>query len=169
MFFSFLRIENIVAEQQEERDVEDDGSDGGFSSSGSKTLQKCPATLRTTDVQLDLSTLTCVRGICNNFLLQQDPLTGHLTLLPVHISVLQPITGREALNGEQLKKKSTKPSFENIDNKSDCAINRESSVSPETQCVTSHIIHLIRHQFDFDGHVEKDDEDLAVGNSNLTF
>ncbi|XP_056617099.1 kinase non-catalytic C-lobe domain-containing protein 1 isoform X2 [Triplophysa dalaica] len=162
------RIENILPEQCEERDV----VDGDFSSSSSKTLQNSPASPQASDIQPDLSTLTCVCGICYNFLLQQDPLTGHLTLLPVHIAMLQPITGQESLSGGRLIKKSE----EDIKNKSD--INRESSVSPErrnvkvhpeTQSVSSQrhsciqqITHLLRHQFIFDGHLENGSEDLAV-------
>lgn len=147
--------------------------DGDFSSSSSKTLRNSPASPQASDIQPDLSTLTCVRGICNNFVLHQDPLTGHLTLLPVHIAMLQPITGQESLSGGRLIKKSE----EDIKNKSD--INRESSVSPErrnvkvhpeTQSVSSQrhsciqqITHLLRHQFIFDGHLENGSEDLAMG------
>lgn len=117
---------------------EHDGSDGDISLSSCETLQT------------DLSTLTCVHGACNNFLLQQDPLTGHLTLLPVHIAV--PITGQKSLSDDNMR------------NKSD--IKREGSVSPERtkgqiQSVTSercsclqHIIDLLRHQLIFEGHLE---------------
>lgn len=37
--------------------------------------------------------VSCSTGSYNNFLLQQDPQSGHLTLFPVHIAVSQPITG----------------------------------------------------------------------------
>lgn len=37
--------------------------------------------------------VSCSTGVYNNFLLQQDPLSGRLTLFPVHIAVSQPITG----------------------------------------------------------------------------
>ncbi|KAG7333906.1 hypothetical protein KOW79_002313 [Hemibagrus wyckioides] len=37
--------------------------------------------------------VACSAGIYNNFLLQQDPHSGRLTLFPVHIAVSQPITG----------------------------------------------------------------------------
>lgn len=37
--------------------------------------------------------VACSTGVYNNFLLQQDPQSGHLTLFPVHIAVSQPLTG----------------------------------------------------------------------------
>lgn len=37
--------------------------------------------------------VACSTGVYNNFLLQQDPQSGQLTLFPVHIAVSQPITG----------------------------------------------------------------------------
>ncbi|TSK22635.1 Protein very KIND [Bagarius yarrelli] len=37
--------------------------------------------------------VSCPVGVYNNFLLQQDPQSGRLTLFPVHIAVSQPITG----------------------------------------------------------------------------
>ncbi|KAK3553467.1 hypothetical protein QTP70_003510 [Hemibagrus guttatus] len=37
--------------------------------------------------------VACSAGVYNNFLLQQDPHSGRLTLFPVHIAVSQPITG----------------------------------------------------------------------------
>lgn len=37
--------------------------------------------------------ISCSTGVCHNFLLQQDPQNGQLTLVPVHIAVSQPITG----------------------------------------------------------------------------
>ncbi|KAI4874897.1 hypothetical protein NFI96_034469, partial [Prochilodus magdalenae] len=41
------------------------------------------------------SSISCATatGVYNNYLLQQDPHTGHLTLFPVQIAVSQPITG----------------------------------------------------------------------------
>lgn len=39
------------------------------------------------------SNISCSTGVYNNFLLQQDPQSGRLTLFPVHIAVSQPITG----------------------------------------------------------------------------
>ncbi|XP_053477650.1 kinase non-catalytic C-lobe domain-containing protein 1 isoform X2 [Ictalurus furcatus] len=41
----------------------------------------------------DYPNVSCSTGIYNNFLLQQDPQSGRLTLFPVHIAVSQPITG----------------------------------------------------------------------------
>ncbi|KAK2852488.1 hypothetical protein Q7C36_007689 [Tachysurus vachellii] len=48
--------------------------------SNSQTLPTCPS-------------VSCSAGIYNNFLLQQDPQSGRLTLFPVHVAVSQPITG----------------------------------------------------------------------------
>ncbi|XP_026869918.2 kinase non-catalytic C-lobe domain-containing protein 1 isoform X3 [Electrophorus electricus] len=39
------------------------------------------------------SNFSCAAGVYNNFLLQQDPQTGCLTLFPVQIAISQPITG----------------------------------------------------------------------------
>ncbi|KAM9477928.1 kinase non-catalytic C-lobe domain-containing protein 1 [Clarias gariepinus] len=48
--------------------------------SNSQSLSTCPNVLSSP-------------GVYNNFLLQQDPQSGRLTLFPVHIAVSQPITG----------------------------------------------------------------------------
>ncbi|KAF7710291.1 kinase non-catalytic C-lobe domain-containing protein 1 isoform X2 [Silurus meridionalis] len=37
--------------------------------------------------------ISCSTGVYNNFLLQHDPQSGRLTLLPIHIAVSQPIPG----------------------------------------------------------------------------
>ncbi|XP_051508287.1 kinase non-catalytic C-lobe domain-containing protein 1 isoform X2 [Myxocyprinus asiaticus] len=104
----------IESEQQEERDFRDDLSvlDHYSSSSSSKTLVNSsppPITPQTKNQEIDthpdFPTLSHANGICNNFLLQQDPQTGHLTLLPVQIAVLQPITGLDLLKTEPLNKK----------------------------------------------------------------
>ncbi|MCI4376250.1 hypothetical protein PGIGA_G00186180, partial [Pangasianodon gigas] len=48
--------------------------------SNSQSLPTCP-------------NVSCSAGVYNNFLLQQDPQSGRLTLFPVHVAVSQPITG----------------------------------------------------------------------------
>ncbi|XP_052468484.1 kinase non-catalytic C-lobe domain-containing protein 1 isoform X1 [Carassius gibelio] len=120
-------------DEQEESAAEDDGTGGVFSasyssSSSCKTLVNSspPATLQITNPETDdqpnFPVLSCANGICNNFLLQQDPQTGRLTLLPVQITVLQPITGSEPV---KLSEDSVRP-------ESVCVTPRDSSVSPES-------------------------------------
>ncbi|XP_016342806.1 protein very KIND [Sinocyclocheilus anshuiensis] len=171
------------ADEQEESGTEDDETAGVFSvsyssSSSCKTLVNSPPpatpqiTNQETEDQPHFPALSCANGICNNFLLQQDPLTGNLTLLPVQIAVLQPITGAdEASDGS-------------VRNESVCLTHRDSAVSPESpvtdirvqphappHCVNispsrsrlQHIIELLREQFAFDGYLKNGVQDLAMG------
>ncbi|XP_073690626.1 kinase non-catalytic C-lobe domain-containing protein 1-like [Garra rufa] len=141
--------ENVQREpdEQEESAAEDDGT--SVSSSSCKTLVNSPPpaipqiTNQETVNQPNFPTLSCANGICNNFLLQQDPQTGRLTLLPVQIAVLQPITDAESLN--------TKPEKASDD-----------SVRNENSCL-QHIIELLREQFALDGDLENGVQDLAMG------
>ncbi|XP_051773581.1 kinase non-catalytic C-lobe domain-containing protein 1 isoform X2 [Ctenopharyngodon idella] len=140
-------------EEQEENDTEDDGIGGvfskadvaGYSSSSScKTLVISPPpvipqiTNEEMDKQPNYLALPCDNGICNNFLLQQDPQTGHLTLLPVQIAELQPITGVDHFSAEPLNMKLPNPlssvkSDDTIRNERGCVSHRDndSTVSPE--------------------------------------
>ncbi|XP_065152338.1 kinase non-catalytic C-lobe domain-containing protein 1 isoform X2 [Paramisgurnus dabryanus] len=179
---------------QEVSDFEDDEAGKDFSktdwyssSSSSKTLLNSPppAAPQTTEGQSDFLTLPCDHGICNNFLLHQDPRTGHLTLLPVQITVPQPITGLDPLSEQLLNKKFTKLSFrqadDNITNKSGSDTDQDSSVSPErshqrknskaqsikhaapsqSSCLQQ-LIDLLRAEFVFDGYLENGVEDVAM-------
>ncbi len=95
--------EGILREPDDEDD-EDDGMAGVFSVSYSSSSSKTPQiTHQETDGQPHFPALSCANGTCNNFLLQQDPLTGSLTLLPVQIAVPQPITGADPLSTEPVK------------------------------------------------------------------
>ncbi|XP_016309288.1 protein very KIND-like, partial [Sinocyclocheilus anshuiensis] len=187
--------ETILREpdEQEESAAEDDVFSAGYSSSSScKTLVNSspPATLQITNQETDnqpnFPTLSCANGICNNFLLQQDPQTGRLTLLPVQIAVLQPITGADHFSSEPLNKKPPKPSEDSMRNESVCVTRRDSAVSPESavaditvqpnaaphcmnlsspqRCLClQHVIELLREQFAFDGYLENGVQDLAMG------
>uniref|UniRef100_A0A8C2K2D0 Kinase non-catalytic C-lobe domain containing 1 n=1 Tax=Cyprinus carpio TaxID=7962 RepID=A0A8C2K2D0_CYPCA len=180
--------------------AEDDGTSGVFSasyssSSSSKTLVNSspPATLQITNQETDnqpnVPALSCVNGICNNFLLQQDPQTGRLTLLPVQIAVLQPITGTDHFSSESPNKKPPKPSEDSVRIESVCVTHRDSAVSPESpvtdiivqpnsapHCLNlsrshsrqrglclQHVTELLREEFAFDGHLENRVQDLAMG------
>uniref|UniRef100_A0A9J8DIF4 Kinase non-catalytic C-lobe domain containing 1 n=1 Tax=Cyprinus carpio carpio TaxID=630221 RepID=A0A9J8DIF4_CYPCA len=180
--------------------AEDDGTSGVFSasyssSSSSKTLVNSspPATLQITNQETDnqpnVPALSCVNGICNNFLLQQDPQTGRLTLLPVQIAVLQPITGTDHFSSESPNKKPPKPSEDSVRIESVCVTHRDSTVSPESpvadirvqpnsapHCMNlscshsrqrglclQHVTELLREEFAFDGHLENGVQDLAMG------
>ncbi|XP_016384169.1 protein very KIND-like [Sinocyclocheilus rhinocerous] len=189
-------VEDIVKEtilrepdEQEESAAEDDVFSAGYSSSSScKTLvNSSPSeTLQITnqekDDQPNFPALSCANGICNNFLLQQDPQTGCLTLLPVQITVLQPITGADHFSSEPLNKKPPKPSEDSMRNESVCVTRRDSAVSPESpvaditvqphcmnlsspqRCLClQHVIELLREQFAFDGYLENGVQDLAMG------
>lgn len=194
--------ETILREpgEQDESAAEDDGTSGVFSasyssSSSSKTLvdSSPPATLQITNQETDnqpnVPALSCVNGICNNFLLQQDPQTGRLTLLPVQIAVLQPITGTDHFSSESPNKKPPKPSEDSVRTESICVTHRDSAVSPESpvadiivqpnsgpHCMNlscshsrqrglclQHVTELLREEFAFDGHLENGVQDLAMG------
>ncbi|XP_043110717.1 kinase non-catalytic C-lobe domain-containing protein 1 [Puntigrus tetrazona] len=87
-----VRGGSVEADEQDESGAEDDGT--VYSSSSSHKTPATPQkTHQETDGQPPFPALSCSNGARNNFLLQQDPLTGSLTLLPVQIAVLQPITG----------------------------------------------------------------------------
>ncbi|XP_016108081.1 protein very KIND [Sinocyclocheilus grahami] len=171
------------ADEQEESAAEDDETAGvfsvGYSSSSScKTPVNSPPpatpqiTNQETEDQPHFPAFSCANGICNNFLLQQDPLTRSLTLLPVQIAMLQPITGTdEASDGS-------------VRNESVCLTHRDSAVSPESpvtdiglqpnaapHCVNlspsrsrlQHIIELLREQFAFNGYLKNGVQALAMG------
>lgn len=131
-----------------------------------------PATLQITNPETDdqpnFPVLSCANGICNNFLLWQDPQTGRLTLLPVQITVLQPITGSEPV----------KLSEDSVRTEIICVTPRDSSVSPESpvadirvqpnaapRCMNpsscsslEHVMELLTEEFALDGV-----KDLAMG------
>ncbi|KAL1263707.1 hypothetical protein QQF64_006446, partial [Cirrhinus molitorella] len=141
--------ESVLREpdEQEESAAEDDGM--SVSSSSCKTLVNspppvAPQIINQKTVDQPNFPLSCANGICNNFLLQQDPQTGLLTLLPVQISVLQPITGVDDFSAESLNKKPEKPS----------------DVSVRSSCL-QHIIELLREQFALDDNLEN--QHLSMG------
>ncbi|KAF4106167.1 kinase non-catalytic C-lobe domain-containing protein 1 isoform X2 [Onychostoma macrolepis] len=186
LIVSGLSVEDITDErilrepdEQEESGAEDDGMAGvfsvGYSSSSScKTLVNSPPpvtpqiTNQETDSQPHFPALSCANGICKNFLLQQDPLTGSLTLLPVQIAVLQPITGVDHFITEPLES-----SAGSVRNESICVTHRDSGtdirvqLNAEHHCMKrsrlQHIIELLREEFAFDGYLENGVQDLAMG------
>ncbi len=173
--------EGILREpdEQEESGAEDDGTAGvfsvGYSSSSScKTPVTPQITNQETDGQPHFPALSCANGICNNFLLQQDPLTGSLTLLPVQIAVLQPITGADHFSTEALK-----ASAGRVRNESICVTHRDSETEIRAQpsavhhCMKHsrllHIIELLREEFTFDADLENRVQDLAMGKNIISF
>lgn len=216
MFLRIVSFDDITdetiplePEEPDESDTEDDGIEGVFStadhvtgcssSSSCKTLVNSTPpvitqiTNKETDKQPNYPTLPCDNGFYNNFLLQQDPQTGSLTLLPVQIAMLQPITGVHHFSAEPLNIKLPKP-LSSV--RSDAALRNErvsvchrdnnSTVSPERvldisapHCMNhtltlssscwrcsclKRVCDLIREQFTFDGHLENGLGDLAMGN-----
>ncbi|KAL0178720.1 hypothetical protein M9458_027614, partial [Cirrhinus mrigala] len=186
-------------DEQEESAAEDDGTGGvfstGYSSSSScKTLVNSPPPAtpqiinQETADQPNFPTLSCANGICNNFLLQQDPQTGRLTLLPVQIAVLQPITGVDHFSTESLIKIPAKPSDDGVRDESVCVSRRDSPVSPESpvaniavepnaapHCMNhsssrsrhrslclQHVVELLREEFALDGYLKNRVQDLAM-------
>ncbi|XP_056093181.1 kinase non-catalytic C-lobe domain-containing protein 1 [Rhinichthys klamathensis goyatoka] len=195
----------LEPEEPSESDAEDDGIGGvfstadhvaGYSSSSScKTLVNSPppaitqTTNKETDKQPNYPTLPCDNGIYKNFLLQQDPHTGNLTLLPVQIAVLQPITGVHHFSAEPLNIKLPKPSVKpdaTLRNERVSVCHRDNnSASPERavnisapHCVNhslplssscwrcasvKRVCDLIREEFTFDGCLEDGLGDLPMG------
>lgn len=187
-------------DEQEESAAEDDGAGGvfstGYSSSSScKTLVNSPPPAtpqiinQETADQPNFPALSCANGICNNFLLQQDPQTGRLTLLPVQIAVLQPITGVDHFSTESLITKPQKPSDDGVRNESMCESHRDSTVSSESptanitvqsnaapHCMNhgpsrsrqrssclQHVIELLREEIALENYLENGVQDLAMG------
>lgn len=160
----------------------------GYSSSSScKTLVNSTPPVITqitneeTDKQPNYPTLPCDNGIYNNFLLQQDPQTGNLTLLPVQIAVLQPITGVHHFSAEPLNIKLPNPSVKpdaglrnervchrdnNVNISAPHCMNHTLTLSSSCRrcsCV-KRVCDLIREEFTFDGHLENGLGDLPMGN-----
>lgn len=166
----------------------------GYSSSSTLVISPPPVIPQiTNEEQPNYLALPCDNGFCNNFLLQQDPQTGHLTLLPVQIAELQPITGVGHFSAEPLNIKLPNPlcsvkSDVSIRNERGCVSHREhdSAVSPEravnitaphclnhTLTLTSscqrcpcpqRLADLLSEEFAFDSCMENGVEDLAMGN-----
>ncbi|KAG1963052.1 kinase non-catalytic C-lobe domain-containing protein 1 isoform X2 [Pimephales promelas] len=190
----------LEPEDPSESDAEDDGIEGvfstadhvaGYSSSSScKTLVSSPppaitqTTNKETDKQPNYPTLPCDNGIYNNFLLQQDPHTGNLTLLPVQIAVLQPITGVHHFSTDPLNIQLPKPSVEpdaplRNDRVSVCHRDDDNSVNISAPRCVNHtlplssscwrctcvkcVCDLIRGEFTFDGCLENGLGDLPMG------
>ncbi|XP_077073629.1 kinase non-catalytic C-lobe domain-containing protein 1 [Siphateles boraxobius] len=195
----------LEPEEPDESDTEEDGIEGvfstpdhvsGYSSSSScKTLVNSTPpvitqiTNKETDKQPNYPTLPCDNGIYNNFLLQQDPQTGFLTLLPVQIAVLQPITGMHHFSAEPLNMTLPKPSVKpdaTLRNERVSVCDRDdNSVCPEravnisaphcmnhTRTLSSscrrcsclkRVCDLIREEVTFDGYLENGLGDLAMG------
>lgn len=162
--------EGILREpdEQEESGAEDDGTAGVFSvsyssSSSCKTPGTPHITNQETDGQPHFPALSCANGICNNFLLQQDPLTGSLTLLPVQIAVPQPITGVDPLSTEPLKASGGSVSVTHRDSETDIRAQLNAVHHCMKRSRLQHITELIRDQFTFDASLENGVQDLAMG------
>ncbi|XP_049337115.1 kinase non-catalytic C-lobe domain-containing protein 1 isoform X2 [Astyanax mexicanus] len=129
-------------------------------------------------------------GVYNNYLLQQDPQTGLLTLFPVHIAVSQPITGLDlslphssgsdankneecnlpcvTQNGESEHHVSSSYHRErngNMPNSTESLQQAQvsSCTAGQRHVILQQIIGLIREEFAFDGYLENGVEELAMG------
>ncbi|XP_066535022.1 kinase non-catalytic C-lobe domain-containing protein 1 isoform X2 [Hoplias malabaricus] len=130
---------------------------------------------------------TTATGVYNNYLLQQDPQTGRLTLFPVQIAVSHPITGLDhnvsldagsetdineecvTQNGES-EHHVTSSCFRNKSGTLPCNTASSESTDAHGTCLTGErslilqqIISLIREEFAFDGYLENGVEELAMG------
>ncbi|XP_067278264.1 kinase non-catalytic C-lobe domain-containing protein 1 [Pseudorasbora parva] len=167
-------------EEQEESDSGDDGIVGVFSkaavsdysSSIRIPVNSPPPPIRLisneeTDKKPHYPTLSCDNGICNNFLLRQDPQTGRLTLLPVQIAVPQPITGVDPfstgpLNMKQGTPESSGRSESALRDERGCVARRNSSGSapyctdPCRRCLCLLREELAKHQ-----HLENGDQPMG--------
>ncbi len=148
-----------------EPDDEDDGTAAVFSVSYSSSSScKTPQiTHQETDGQPRFPALSCANGMCNNFLLQQDPLTGSLTLLPVQIAVPQPITGADPLSTDPLKASGV--SVTHRDSGTDIRAVHHCMKRSRLQ----HIMELLREEFTFDEGLENGVQDLAMGETLSCF
>uniref|UniRef100_A0A8B9J6Y9 Uncharacterized protein n=1 Tax=Astyanax mexicanus TaxID=7994 RepID=A0A8B9J6Y9_ASTMX len=129
-------------------------------------------------------------GVYNNYLLQQDPQTGLLTLFPVHIAVSQPITGLDlslprssgsdankneecnlpcvTQNGESEHHVSSSYHRERNGNMPNSTESLQPSqlsscTAGQRHVILQQIIGLIREEFAFDGYLENGVEELAMG------
>ncbi|XP_072534378.1 kinase non-catalytic C-lobe domain-containing protein 1 isoform X2 [Salminus brasiliensis] len=130
-------------------------------------------------------------GVYNNYLLQQDPQTGRLTLFPVQIAVSQPITGLNlslpyssgsetnkneecdmpcvTQNGESehsyhKKKNGNMPNNRVQPNSTEPLQQAQvSCTAGQRHIILQQVIGLIREEFAFDGYLENGVEELAMG------
>uniref|UniRef100_A0AAR2JVI0 Ras-GEF domain-containing protein n=1 Tax=Pygocentrus nattereri TaxID=42514 RepID=A0AAR2JVI0_PYGNA len=131
------------------------------------------------------SSLSCATatGVYNNYLLQQDPQTGHLTLFPIQIAVSQPITGLDlslpfSATSETNKNEDCDTSHVTQNGQSEHHATssqykkRNGNIAhngahpnsmDHRHLILQQVIGLIREEFAFDGYLESGVEELAMG------
>ncbi|XP_036429471.1 kinase non-catalytic C-lobe domain-containing protein 1 [Colossoma macropomum] len=131
------------------------------------------------------SSLSCATatGVYNNYLLQQDPQTGRLTLFPIQIAVSQPITGfdfslpfsaaSETDKNEDCNTSHVTQNGQSEHHATSSYYKKRNGNMPHNRAhpnstghrhlILQQVIGLIREEFAFDGYLESGVEEQAMG------
>ncbi|XP_062852260.1 kinase non-catalytic C-lobe domain-containing protein 1 isoform X2 [Trichomycterus rosablanca] len=127
------------------------------------TLPTCPS-------------ISCSTGVYNNFLLQQDPQSGCLTLFPVQIA--QPITDLDLRTVSKTAEKQDsnvhhvthngKSEQHDLNEKKKVMLNNKAhldttDITGQKHLLLQQVIGLLREEFAFDGYLENGVEELVMG------